>query len=141
ANGTEAAYISLVVNGSALLDLVYDAINWLDYDNNTSKDKTVGDLLKENNFNKVPPKVKETIDGALAAGDNKNAVYNAIIEEIDRMADAFDSLGDVAICESVYQMVVGNHVRAAAVLSALAEGKNIPDPSVTDTHRTGTIVT
>lgn len=141
ANGTEPAYISLVVNGSAMLDLVYDTINWLDYDNNASKDKTVGDLLKENNFNKLPSKVKETIDGALAAGDDKNEVYNAIIEEIDRMADAFDALGDVAISESVYQMVLGNHVRAAAVLSALAEGKNIPDPSVTDTHRTGTILT
>ena len=141
ANGTEAAYVSLVVNGSAILDLVYDTINWLDYDNNASKDKTVSALLKENNFNKVPSKVKETIDGALAASDDKNAVYNAIIEEIDRMADAFDSLGDVAISESVYQMVLGNHVRAAAVLSALAEGKTIPDPSVTDTHRTGTIVT
>ncbi|HEY6978177.1 MAG TPA: hypothetical protein VH396_17875 [Chitinophagaceae bacterium] len=137
----EPAYVSLVVNGSAILDLVYDTIDWFNYNSSTNKDKTVGEMLKENNFEKVPQKIKDTIDGSLDGSDDKTTIYNSIIEEIDRMADAFDALGDLAISESVYQMVLGNHVRAAAVLSALAEGKNIPDPGVIDTQRTGTIVT
>jgi hypothetical protein len=57
------------------------------------------------------------------------------------MADAFDALGDVAISESVYQMVLGNHVRASAMLTALAEGQNIPDPQIIDTARNGIVVT
>ena len=103
ANG-EPTYISLVVNGSAILDKVYAAVSWLDYNNNTSKDNTIADLLKDNNFSKVPAEISSVINANLD-GDNKTIVYNCIIEEIDRMADAFDAFGDLAISESVYQMV------------------------------------
>lgn len=140
ANGSPA-YVSLVVNGSDMLDLVHEAIEWINTSSNTSLDKTVADLLKENNYALLPAKIKTVIDGALVPADNKNKVYNAIIEEIDRMADAFDALGDLAISESVYQMVNGNHVRAGAVMTALAEGRSIPEMQVIDTNRNGTIVT
>ena len=139
ANG-KPTYVSLVVNGSAILDKVYAAVNWLDYNNNTSKDDTIADLLKANNFAKVPAEISSVIDANLN-GDDKTLVYNCIIEEIDRMADAFDALGDLAISESVYQMVQGNHVRAAAMLTALSDGHNIPDPQIIDTARNGTVVT
>jgi hypothetical protein len=139
ANG-KPTYISLVVNGSAILDKVYTAVSWLDYNNNTSKDSTIADLLKDNNFAKVPPEISSVIDKNLG-GDNKALVYKCIIEEIDRMADAFDALGDLAISESVYQMVQGNHVRASAMLTALSDGHNIPDPQIIDTARGGAVVT
>ena len=139
ANGSPT-YTSLVVNGSAILDKVYAAVSWLDYNNNTSKDDTIADLLKENNFAKVPSEISSVINANLN-GDNKTLVYNCIIEEIDRMADAFDALGDLAISESVYQMVQGNHVRAAAILTALSDGHNIPDPQIIDTARNGLVVT
>ena len=43
--------------------------------------------------------------------------------------------------ESVYQIVQGNHIRAAAMVNSLAQGKNIPDPMIVDTPRSGTVVT
>ena len=61
--------------------------------------------------------------------------------EIDRMADALDALGDVAVSESVYQVVQGNYVRASAMVNSLAQGKNIPDPQIVDTPRSGTVIT
>ena len=134
----EPAYVSLVVNGSAILDKVYASVDWPG--NNAIKDETIGDLLKANNYAKFPKDITDVIDANLF-GDNKNKAYDLIIEEIDRMADAFDALGDLAISESVYQMVLGNHVRAGAILTAIAEGKNIPDPQIIETARNGTVVT
>ncbi len=142
ANGTPA-YVSLVVNGSAMLDVVHNHIGWLQSDTAKYGQQTIAEILKANNYNRFPPQIRTIIDNNLTQADlnNKPNIYNAVIEEIDRMADAFDALGDVAVSESVYQMVQGNHVRAAAVLTALAEGKNIPDPQVINIHRSGTIVT
>lgn len=141
ANGAPA-YVSLVVNGSAILDVVHNHIGWLQSDTAKYGQQTIAEILKANNYSQLPPAIKTVIDSNLSGADlNKPAIYNAIIEEIDRMADAFDALGDVAVSESVYQLVQGNHVRAAAVLTALAEGKNIPDPQVINIHRSGTIVT
>jgi hypothetical protein len=139
ANG-EPTYVSLVVNGSSILDKVYDAVKWPGNNNSLIKDETIADLLKANNYADFPPEITNVINANLN-GDNKFKVYDCIIDEIDRMADAFDALGDLAISESVYQMVLGNHVRAAAVLTALAEGQNIPDPQIIDTARNGTVVT
>ena len=137
ANG-EPTYVSLVVNGSAILDKVHAAVDWPG--NSAIKDDTIADLLKANNYAKFPAEIKNVINANLN-GDPQNKAYDLIIEEIDRMADAFDALGDLAISESVYQMVLGNHVRASAMLTALAEGQNIPDPQIIDTVRNGTVVT
>ncbi|MDN3657348.1 hypothetical protein QWZ08_16980 [Ferruginibacter paludis] len=137
ANGS-ATYISLVVNGTTILDKVHAAVDWPT--NPAIKDDTIAELLKANNYAKFPKLITDVLDANLA-GDNKNKVYDSIIEEIDRMADAFDALGDLAMSESVYQMVLGNHVRASAVLTALAEGKHMPDPQIIDTVRNGTVVT
>ena len=60
-----------------------------------------------------------------------------VLRGIDAIADALDALGDLTTSETVYQLARGNHARAAAVLSALAEGTAIPHPEVTDTPRTG----
>ena len=137
ANG-EPTYISLVVNGAAILDKVHAAVDWPS--NPAIKDETIGDLLRANNYSKFPKEISDVIDANLF-GDDKFKTYNLIVEEIDRMADAFDALGDLAISESVYQMVMGNHVRASAMLTALAEGKNIPEAQIIDTPRNGLVVT
>ncbi|MDF1489001.1 hypothetical protein [Tessaracoccus caeni] len=60
-----------------------------------------------------------------------------VLRGIDAIADALDALGDLTTSETVHQLVRGNHARAAAVLSALAEGTAIPHPEVVDTPRTG----
>lgn len=66
---------------------------------------------------------------------------DAMLCEIDRMADAFDALGDLCISESVYQVAQGNHVRASAILDRLAKGDIPNDITIADTPRTGTVVT
>ena len=137
ANG-EPTYVSLVVNGSAMLEKVHTAVDWPA--NSAIKDETIADLLKANNYANFPPEIKNVIVANLN-GDPQNTAFDLIIEEIDRMADAFDALGDLAISESVYQMVLGNHVRASAMLTALAEGQNIPDPQIIETARNGIVVT
>ncbi|WP_297335952.1 hypothetical protein [Algoriphagus sp.] len=64
----------------------------------------------------------------------------AIIHEIDHVMDALDALGDLMTAEGVYQLVRGNHVKAAAILDAIAEGKNIMDPDIIRSMRQGVMV-
>lgn len=135
--GATPAYVSQVVNGAEMLQDIYKNIQWLQFPSGD----TLGTLLKASNYSALPKKIKDTIQGTIRQGDNTAKIFDSIIEEIDRMADAFDALGDLAISESVYQVVQGNHVRAAAMLASLAQGKNIPDPQIIDTNRSGTVVT
>lgn len=65
----------------------------------------------------------------------------AMIHELDNMADSFDALGDLMTAEGVYQLVRGNHVRASAVLNALADGKVPLDPEIINSMRRGLMVT
>jgi len=69
------------------------------------------------------------------------AKKDAMLKEIDRMADAFDALGDLCISESVYQVAQGNHVRASSIMDKLAKGDVPSEIQITDTPRTGTVVT
>lgn len=62
---------------------------------------------------------------------------NAIMAEIDRLADAMDSLGDLMMAESVHQVAQGNYDRARSVLQALGEGEVPPVPDVVATPRSG----
>jgi len=77
-----------------------------------------------------------TTPGALPTLSDMNEL-TGVLRGIDSIADALDALGDLTTSETVHQLVRGNHVRAAAVLAALSEGKAIPHPEVTDTPRTG----
>ncbi len=73
---------------------------------------------------------------------NANAAKrDAMLKEIDRMADAFDALGDLCISDSIYQVARGNHVRASAIMDKLAKGDVPNDIEIIDTPRTGTVVT
>src|SRR5690606_12168234 len=99
--------------------------------------QTLGALLAGS----FPPVLDTLINSLVPAGPVRVKSKQIIIEEIDRMADCFDALGDLALSESVYQIVQGNHVRAAAVLDALSKGRNLPDPQIVDTLRSGLTVT
>lgn len=72
----------------------------------------------------VPALTDPTVDG--------------LILGIDHIADALDAVADLVIAEGVHQFARGNHARAVAALTALAEGKAPPRPEVVDTPRTGT---
>lgn len=65
----------------------------------------------------------------------------AIIEEIDRLRAALDSISDVVLSESVYQTVQGNFERAGAVMKAFSEGNHIPEPDVIKTPYNGKLIT
>ena len=69
--------------------------------------------------------------------DEIDAVLNSCIE-LDGIIDA---ISDLTMAEGVHQAVLGNHVRANALLNAIGEGKNIPSPEFIETPRTGIVLT
>jgi len=131
--GKQAAYNSNVVDGMALLNKIYDAVKWMNF---PSKDTMFQVLTNPANNVKL-----SWLRDLVFNNAGNSTQFTQIAREIDRMADSLDALGDIAISESVFQIVQGNHVRAAAMVSSLAQGKNIPDPQIVETPRTGTIVT
>ncbi len=70
-----------------------------------------------------------------------NIQFEAILKEIDEMANAFDAMGDLLLSESVYHIVQGNHVRSAAVFAALSEGRVPQEVQIVNTPRTGHVLT
>ena len=62
------------------------------------------------------------------------------INELDRLANAIDALGDLALAEGVFQLASGNFTRSASTIDVMADGKNPPIPQIIDTPRTGTSV-
>ena len=132
---TNTLVSSQVVNGLKLLDLVQAVVKTLDFATNTS----LYVLMTQNNFQHCPQAIRDVITNTSPL--HTDAALRVILKEIDHIADSLDALADLSLSEGVYQIVQGNHVRAAAVLNALAEGRAIPDPQVIDTPRTGTVVT
>ncbi|HEX6685145.1 MAG TPA: hypothetical protein VF062_20310 [Candidatus Limnocylindrales bacterium] len=70
----------------------------------------------------------------------------AIDTEVERLIDINDALADLAVAESVHQMVQGNMDRAGATLDAFSKagatgGGPPPDPDVVTTPRSGTSLT
>jgi hypothetical protein len=65
----------------------------------------------------------------------------AIVEEIDALADAMDSISDLMLSESVHQVVQGNYDRAKGVLQSITEGQAPPEIQVIETPRSGRSLT
>jgi len=61
----------------------------------------------------------------------------AIEVEVQRMQDAMDAVSDLCMTESVFQVVKGNYDRAGAMLKAVSEGNQPPEPEVVETPRSG----
>ncbi|HEU4387737.1 MAG TPA: hypothetical protein VFV34_08070, partial [Blastocatellia bacterium] len=62
--------------------------------------------------------------------------------ELNALNDAVDSVSDALMAESVYQVVRGNHLRAASTVESIAGGeKPPPELEVVRTPRTGTALT
>ncbi len=77
-------------------------------------------------------------NGLPAAGTAK---ATAVIKEIDRLAASLDAVGDLALTESVYQVVQGNYERAGGMVQAISEGKTPPEPDFVKTPRNGKNIT
>jgi hypothetical protein len=70
------------------------------------------------------------------------AVRDRLTAQISRLDDALDTVADLALSESVHQLVRGNTVRAGATLDAIARGDSPPlDLDVIETPRAGTSLT
>lgn len=65
----------------------------------------------------------------------------AISEEARRLLDIADAVADLAMAESVHQVVQGNYDRAGAVLDTYSKGKFPATPDVIRTPRTGVNLT
>lgn len=132
--GTDDNYNPNVIHGNDLLDLIDDHLENLSFPPNQSLFEV---LYNGGTFSRTPQVLKNIITN----NGGGNPELKILLQEIDRIADAFDALGDLALSESVYQIAQGNHVRAGAMLEALSEGKNMPEPQIVTTPRTGTVVT
>lgn len=66
---------------------------------------------------------------------------DAISEEAGRIADLADAVADLAMAESVHQVVQGNYDRAGAVLDTYSKGKFPATPDVVRTPRSGVTLT
>ncbi|MEM9917753.1 MAG: hypothetical protein AAF990_06635 [Bacteroidota bacterium] len=138
-NQVEDNPVSNVVDGYAMMQEVEKHIKTELSGEDT--DRSIFEILTSVTFNDWPDFLIEVVDDYLQPGDDRSLILRAIAREIDRVADSLDALGDLVISESVYQVVQGNHVRAAAVVEALAEGKAPPELQFIHTPRTGVVVT
>jgi hypothetical protein len=66
---------------------------------------------------------------------------NAVNHAVDRMFDMNDAVADVAMAESVHQVVQGNYDRAAGTFDAYSKGNFPPLPEVVQTPRSGVTLT
>ncbi|WP_299891265.1 hypothetical protein [uncultured Ruegeria sp.] len=69
------------------------------------------------------------------------AQATAISDEAKRLLDIADAVADLAMAESVHQVVQGNYDRAGAVLNTYSKGKFPATPDVIRTPRTGVNLT
>jgi hypothetical protein len=137
-----------VIDGLALIDYLEDKLN---NQGHFDEDATLVEMIIEDSgsnpsfrghpwdLGNAVPNPSNPPTGSSAAQERKK--LRALIHEIDNMADAFDALADLTTAEGVYQLVKGNHVRAGAVLKAMAEGTRPVDPEIIKSMREGTSVT
>ncbi len=69
------------------------------------------------------------------------AQRDAISEEADRISNIADATADLAMAESVHQVVQGNYDRAGATMDTFSKGKFPSTPDVIRTPRSGTGLT
>jgi hypothetical protein len=72
------------------------------------------------------------------ASDTQRAAIDA---EVNRLLDTHDALADLAMAESVHQVVMGNYDRAAATLDTYGQATFPPIPDVVQTPRSGITLT
>lgn len=147
-NQLEAIKAANVVDGLALLDHIKEDMETkkLWNDEKTYVDNIIQKSGGQFTFRGFPWGLQSQLPNPLIppTGSSKSLEekkIRAIVHELDNMADAIDSLGDLVTAEGVYQLVRGNHVRATAVLNAISEGKVPLDPEIIRSMRQGVMVT
>ncbi len=70
-----------------------------------------------------------------------DAQASAMNDEVLELIEINDAVADLALAESVHQVVLGNYERAAATLDTYSKGNFPPTPEVIKTPRSGTALT
>jgi hypothetical protein len=96
---------------------------------------TLLDAMRADNWKAYPWGLESEQGELLIPQKSEVSALTAVASVLDDMADAVDALGDLILSESVYQVARGNLDRAAAVTSAMAEGRAPPDPQIVDPPR------
>lgn len=65
----------------------------------------------------------------------------AINQEVQQLRNIKDAVADLAMAESVHQVVTGNYQRASAILDSYSKATTPPTPDVAKTPRSGLIMT
>ncbi len=73
----------------------------------------------------------------LASEDQRSAINL----EVSKLIEINDAVADLALAESVHQVVLGNYERASATLDTYSKGNFPPTPDVIKTPRSGTVLT
>jgi hypothetical protein len=124
--------------------------------NGLELDKYIYDLRKE--FPLVTRKDNNAMDNfeannvvhgldLLKVFRSNNSMFSYAVDEDHlkkscfELDDIIDAISDLTMAEGVHQAVLGNHIRANAILNSIGEGKNIPEPQFTETPRTGITLT
>ncbi len=132
----------IVVDGLALHQTVQAWIQ--DNAVNVAPGATVFDVLFDNGNYSLYPFGLQAADGQVLIPATTDGVsrrrLDGLLRALDNLADAVDAVADLVVAEGVYQIAQGNHVRAAAAVSALAQGQAPPRPEIVDTPRSGTLV-
>ncbi|BCJ50652.1 hypothetical protein Asp14428_21270 [Actinoplanes sp. NBRC 14428] len=126
----------LVVDGLRVITVVRDWVRL----SGGGAGRLLDDLVADN-FARFPYGLTAPDRTALLPGRGEPDRLRAAAEAIDRLADTVDAVGDLVLAEGIHQIVQGNQVRAAAVLSALGEGRAPARPEIVDTPDEGTRVT
>lgn len=118
-----------VVDGLAVLERVRSHLAI------TAATSTLLDAMRAGNWQAYPWGLESEGGELLIPPKADVAALTAVAGVLDDMADIIDALGDLVLCESVYQVARGNLDRAAAVTSAMSEGRAPPDPQIVDPPR------
>jgi len=118
-----------VVDGLAVLERVRSHLA------TTTGTSTLLDTMRAGNWQAYPWGLESEDGELLIPAKAEVAALTAVAGVLDDMADSVDALGDLVLSESVYQVARGNLDRAAAVTSAMSEGRAPPDPQIVDPPR------
>ena len=140
--GSDALASRRVVDGLAMIQTV---LGWVrSHQQPKYKDRTLFEILRDDGaYSGYPYDLVGLNNTAILPAKNPTGLrrLDAVLRGLDQLADALDSVGDLVVSESVFQIVQGNHARAAAVIGALAQGKAPPQPEIIKTPRSGVAVT
>jgi hypothetical protein len=134
-NAQESIPAQNVVNGVDLLAKIREILHTEILNN---LDKSLYEIIYLNsNYDLVRVGIKDIHDVEILPANKNDDEAKAIIREIDLMANAIDSLADLAIAEGVFQVTRGNYTRAASTIEAISDGSNLGDIEFINTPRTG----